>query len=57
MANSSAKMMDAYQKGVLALHKLRTGGKQIVMVQHVNVGDGGRAFVTGGINKGGSDEK
>jgi len=50
-------MMDAYQKGVLALHKLRTGGKQIVMVQHVNVGDGGRAVVTGGINKGGSDEK
>lgn len=57
VANSSAKMMDAYQKGVLALHKLRTGGKQVVTVQHVNVSDGGQAVVTGGINSGGNDEK
>ncbi len=57
VANSSAKMMDAYQKGVLALHKLRTGGKQVVTVQHVNVRDGGQAVVTGGINSGGGDEK
>ena len=56
MANSSARMMDAFQKGVLALHKLRTGGKQVVTVQHVNVSDGGQAVVTGGINQGGSDE-
>jgi hypothetical protein len=57
VANSSAKMMDAYQKGVLALHKLRTGGKQVVTVQHVNVNDGGQAVVTGGINSGGGNEK
>jgi hypothetical protein len=55
-ANASAKMMDAFQKGTLALHKLRTGGKQIVTVQHVNVNDGGQAVVTGGINQGGGDE-
>ena len=55
VANASAKMMDAFQKGTLALHKLRTGGKQVVTVQHVNVSDGGQAVVTGGINQGGSD--
>ena len=49
-------MMDAFQKGALALHKLRTGGTQVVTVQHVNVGDGGQAVVTGGINHGGRDE-
>ena len=43
MARSSARMMDAFQKGVLALHKLRTGGTQVVTVQHVNVSDGGQA--------------
>jgi len=56
VANASAKMMDAYQKGTLALHKLRTGGTQTVTVQHVNVSDGGQAVVTGGIGGGGSDE-
>jgi hypothetical protein len=55
VANASAKMMDAFQKGTLALHKLRTGGKQVVTVQHVNVSDGGQAVVTGGINQGASD--
>lgn len=57
VANAAAKMMDAFQKGTLALHKLRTGGKQVVTVQHVNVSDGGQAVVTGrGINQGGTDE-
>jgi hypothetical protein len=31
VANSSVRMMDAFQKGALALHKLRTGGKQVVV--------------------------
>jgi len=56
MANASARMMDAFQKGVLVLHKLRTGGTQTVTVQHVNVSDGGQAVVTGGIGGRGSDE-
>ncbi len=57
MANATARMMDAFQKGTLALHKLRTGGKQVVTVQHVNVSDGGQAVVTGGgISRGGADE-
>ena len=56
VANSAARMMDAFQKGTLALHKLRTGGKQVVTVQHVNVTDGGQALVTGGINTGDNHE-
>ena len=55
-ANSSARMMDAFQKGSLALHKLRTGGTQTVTVQHVNVSEGGQAVVTGDIRSGGRDE-
>ena len=56
-ANTSAKLMDVYQKGVLALAKVRTGGKQTVTVQHVNVSDGGQALVTGGIKTGIKNEK
>ena len=56
-ANTSAKLMDVYQKGILALSKVRTGGKQTVTVQHVNVSDGGQAVVTGDLNAGVKDEK
>jgi hypothetical protein len=56
MAGSSARMMEAFQKGTLALHKLRTGGTQTVTVQHVNIQDGGQAVVTGGFRAGGGDE-
>jgi hypothetical protein len=47
MMNASARMMDTYQHGMLTLAKIRSGGQQTVVVQHVNVGDGGRAMVAG----------
>jgi hypothetical protein len=47
LMNASARMMDAYQHGLLTLQKIRSGGTQTVIVQHVNVGDGGRAMVAG----------
>jgi hypothetical protein len=53
LSNASARQMDAYQKALLVLHKIRTGGKQHVTVQHVTIEDGGQAVVTGKI-KGGS---
>jgi hypothetical protein len=34
---------------MLTLQKLQTGGKQVVQVQHVNVGSGGQAVVAGEI--------
>lgn len=41
----AARMMTVFQQGVLTLHKLRTGGTQNVVVQHVYVADGGQAVV------------
>ena len=59
LANASGRQMDVYQKALLALHKIRTGGKQHVTVQHLTVKDGGQAIVTGKIKgglNGGSEE-
>lgn len=55
LSNASARMMQAFHDGLLALAQLRRGGKQHVIVQHqyVNVGPGGQAIVAGGIT--GSD--
>ncbi len=47
LLNASARMMDTYQHGLLTIAKVRSGGKQTVVVQHVNVGDGGQAMVAG----------
>jgi hypothetical protein len=47
MFNASARMMESFQHGMLTLAKIRSGGKQTVVVQHVNVGDGGQAMVAG----------
>ena len=44
LLNASARMMDSYQHGMLTIQKVRSGGQQTVVVQHVNVGDGGRAM-------------
>ncbi len=44
LINASARMMTVYQQGMLTLHRIRTGGNQIVTVQHVNV-TGGQAVV------------
>ena len=45
-------MMDVYQAGCLTLQKLKTGGTQRVLVQHVNVGAGGQAVVAGRVDRG-----
>ena len=47
LLNASARMMESFQHGMLTLQKIRSGGQQTVVVQHVNVGDGGRAMVAG----------
>ena len=41
----SAKMMQVAQQGLLTLQKLKTGGTQNVVVQHVHVQAGGQAVV------------
>jgi hypothetical protein len=43
--NSAAKCMSVYQQGLETLRKLRQGGQQRIMVQYVNVSEGGQAVI------------
>ena len=52
-ANAAARMMEAFQRGLLTLDRLRNGGRQTVVVQHVAVGEGGQAIVAGTLKGGG----
>ena len=47
LINASARLMKTYNEGLQTFQKLRTGGRQEVIVQHVHVTDGGQAVVTG----------
>jgi len=57
LANASAKMMTAFQDGLMALERIRRGGRQTVKVVHVHqqvaVGNGGKALVAGNVKSGG----
>jgi hypothetical protein len=55
LAGAIARMNGSYQSGVLTLQKLRTGGRQTMVVQHVNVNDGGQALVAGEMQTRGPD--
>ena len=52
MAHAAARLLDASQRAALTLERLRNGGRQLVTVQHVTVGDGGRAVVAGTVGRG-----
>jgi hypothetical protein len=52
MAAASARMMETFQRGLLTLERLRNGGRQTVVVQHVAVSDGGQAVVAGMVTPG-----
>jgi hypothetical protein len=54
MAGAAARMMKTFQRGALTLERLRNGGRQTVVVQHVAVGDGGQAVVAGAVTQGGN---
>ena len=49
LANAAARLFEAFQTDCLTLQKLKTGGRQHVVVQHqqVNVGQGGQVNVAG----------
>ena len=53
LTNAAARMMDTYQSALLTLQKIRTGGKQTVVVQHVQVSEGGQAVIAGSMKNGG----
>jgi hypothetical protein len=48
-AGAAARLLDAFQRGALALDRLRNGGRQTVVVQHVSVAEGGQAVVAGAV--------
>ena len=50
LANAAGRMMQIFQEGVLTLQKLKTGGRQTMIVQHVQVSDGGNALVAARVN-------
>ena len=56
LTNAVARLTRGYQEGMLTLQKLRTGGKQTVVVQHVQVTDGGQAVVAGQVKGRGTSD-
>jgi len=58
LAGIVSRLTVSYQSGLLALQRVRSGGRQVVTVQHVHVGDGGQAVVAGEIGgKGGGAKR
>ena len=57
LANAIGRLSTSYQSGMLALERVRSGGKQHVVVQHVHqqvqVKEGGQALVAGQMRAGG----
>ena len=49
LANAAARMMQVFQEGLLTLQRLKTGGKQTMIVQHVQVSQGGQAVIAGSV--------
>jgi hypothetical protein len=45
--------VDTFREGMLAVLKIKTDGKQTVVVQHVTVSEGGRAVIAGNLSKSG----
>lgn len=52
LMNTATRAMLAFQQGLLTLQRLRTGGQHVVVVQHVQVADGGQAII-GSVRTGG----
>lgn len=52
MTNASARLMDTFQRGLATLTKIRTGGQQKMIVEHIHINEGGQAIV-GNVNSGG----
>ena len=53
LAGAITRLMAASQQGALTLNRMRSGGQQVVTVQHVNVTEGGQAIVAGRMTSGG----
>lgn len=45
LMNAAARAMDVFQRGLLTLQRLRSGGQQTVVVQHIQVEQGAQAVI------------
>ena len=52
LTNAGARLMQVYTEGLLALKKFRSGGQQKIVVQHIQVADGGQAVIAGSMKAG-----
>jgi len=52
LSNAAARLCEVSQGGCLTLQRMKTGGKQHVVVQHVTVSQGGQAVVAGRVEGG-----
>ena len=55
LLNLATRMMETFQRGLLTLQRLRTGGEQKIIVQHIAVSEGGQAIV-GNVRGGGRNK-
>jgi hypothetical protein len=53
LAGAVARMNASFQQGIATLQRMRSGGRQVVTVQHVQVNEGGQALVAGQVKEGG----
>lgn len=56
LLNLAARMMETYQKGLLTFDRIRNKGEQRIVVQYVNVKDGGQAII-GNVSREGGGRK
>jgi hypothetical protein len=56
MMNLALRSMETFQKGLVTIKRLRGTGEQRITIQHVNVGEGGRAVI-GQVNPAAVKEK
>jgi hypothetical protein len=53
LSNSAARLMETYQRALFMLAKVQDGAKQPVLVQRVQINDGGQAVVAGQVQASG----
>ena len=51
LTNAARSLMDYFQNSVLTIQKLRTGGKQQILVQRVELRDQSQAVITAGMGE------
>jgi hypothetical protein len=57
ISNAAARLMQVCQEALLTIHRIRAGGRQTVLVQHVQLSGGGKAVVAGNVNGNPSRER